>query len=339
MGRAAVVVRGALKSVRAHTSSTTVLAILVIVGVVIQGPLARVTGASARWQTATTIFAGVFVQAVPFLVLGVVISGVIAAFVSPVVVRKILPRNRSAAVGVAGLAGMALPGCECGVVPVARRLTEQGAPSAAALAFMLSAPAINPVVLIATAVAFPGEPGMVAARFTGSLATAVVMGMIWSRIGRPEWMLPRGGEVGHGVAGRSRWVVFSEAARHDLLQACAFLVLGAGAAAALRVLVPPSWYEHLAGRMAVAVVVMAVLAIVLALCSEADAFVAASMSTLPLLPRLVFLVVGPAVDVKLIAMQAGTFGREFAARFAPTTFVVAVTCGTVAGLVFLGGAR
>src|SRR5690606_42133464 len=60
---------------------------------------------------------------------------------------------------------------------------------------------------------------------------------------------------------------------------------------------------------------------------------AASLTTLPLLPRLVFLVVGPAVDVKLIALQAGTFGRAFAARFAPLTFAVAVGCAVVAGLV------
>jgi uncharacterized membrane protein YraQ (UPF0718 family) len=77
------------------------------------------------------------------------------------------------------------------------------------------------------------------------------------------------------------------------------------------------------------------LAFVLALCSEADAFVAASLTMLGLLPRLVFLVVGPAVDVKLFVMQAGMFGRAFATRFAPATFVVA----TVVGLVLLGGAR
>ncbi|MGW4324967.1 permease [Nocardia sp. NPDC004573] len=327
-----------LNSVRTRVSSTYVLAALIVLAVGLQAPLARVVGSSARGQTAVTVFAGVFVQAVPFLVLGVLVSGAIAAFVSPAVLRRVLPRNESAAIGVAGLAGMALPGCECGVVPVARRLTEQGAPGSVALTFMLSAPAINPVVLIATAVAFPGEPGMVAARFTGSLATAVVMGLIWSRIGRPAWLLP-GGRRDHCAVGRNRWEVFTEAARHDLLQASAFLVLGAATAAALHVLVPPTWYEHLAGRMVLAIVVLAVLAIALALCSEADAFVAASMSALPLLPRLVFLVVGPAVDVKLFAMQAGAFGRSFALRFAPLTFVVAVVCGTIAGYVLLGGAR
>ncbi|MFI7666321.1 permease [Nocardia sp. NPDC049526] len=328
-----------VNSVRTRVSSTYVLAALIALGLVLRAPLVRAVGASARLQTAVTIFAGVFVQAVPFLALGVLVSGGIAAFVSPALLRKVLPHNESVAIGVAGLAGMALPGCECGVVPVARRLTDQGAPGSVALAFMLSAPAINPVVLIATAVAFPGEPGMVAARFTGSLATAVVMGLIWSRIGRPAWLLPRGTGRDHCVTGRTRWEVFTEAARHDLLQASAFLVLGAAAAAALHVLVPPTWYERLAGQMVVAILIMAVLAIVLALCSEADAFVAASMSTLPLLPRLVFLVVGPAVDVKLFAMQAGSFGRRFAMRFAPMTFAVAVACGTIAGYVFLGGAR
>jgi uncharacterized protein len=84
---------------------------------------------------------------------------------------------------------------------------------------------------------------------------------------------------------------------------------------------------------------MALLAVVLALCSEADAFVASSLTALPLLPRLVFLVVGPAVDVKLFAMQAGMFGRRFAVRFAPATFVVATLTATVVGYVVLGGAR
>ena len=78
----------------------------------------------------------------------------------------------------------------------------------------------------------------------------------------------------------------------------------------------------LAGHLALGVITMALLAVVLALCSEADAFVASSLTMLPLVPRLVFLVVGPAVDVKLFAMQTGMFGRVFAARFAPATFVV-----------------
>ena len=89
------------------------------------------------------------------------------------------------------------------------------------------------------------------------------------------------------------------------------------------------------GHLLVGVVSMALLAFVLALCSEADAFVAASLTMVPLLPRLVFLVVGPAVDVKLVAMQAGLFGRAFALRFAPLTLIVTTTVATVVGAVLL----
>ncbi|AQT82536.1 hypothetical protein B1R94_03450 [Mycolicibacterium litorale] len=283
--------------------------------------------------TAGTVFAGVFLQAVPFLVLGVLISGVIAAFVSPERLARWLPRRAPAAVLAAGVAGAALPGCECGSVPVARRLFGDGTVGAAALTFMLSAPAINPVVLVATAVAFPGQPQMVLARCVASLITAVLMGVLWSRWGRPGWVtrsLPR---LHDGT--QSRWTVFTEAARHDFLQAGSYLVIGAAAAATLRVVVPPWVFEHVAGHLLLGVVTMALLAFVLALCSEADAFVAASLTMVPLIPRLVFLVVGPAVDVKLVAMQAGLFGRGFALRFAPATLVVATVVATGVGLVLL----
>ena len=240
------------------------------------------------------------------------------------------------AVLAAAVGGAVLPGCECGSVPVGRRLFgESGATGAAALTFMLAAPAINPVVLVATAVAFPGAPMMVVARAGASLLTAVIMGWVWARWGRPEWVtrrLPRSGDDTE-----SRWVQFAEAARHDFLAAASYLVLGAAAAAALHVVVPRWIFDHLAAHLILGVAVMAALAVVLALCSEADAFVAASMTMVPLLPRLVFLVVGPAVDVKLFAMQAGMFGRAFAARFAPATLLVAVASACAVGLLVLGG--
>ena len=133
--------------------------------------------------TAATVFCGIFVQAIPFLALGVVISGLVAAYVSTERLARWLPRRPAAAILTAGVGGAALPGCECGSVPVARRLFGDGAVGAAALTFMLAAPAINPVVLVATAVAFPGQPQMVAARCIASLLTALIMGAAWSRFG------------------------------------------------------------------------------------------------------------------------------------------------------------
>ena len=286
-------------------------------------------------RTASTVFVAVCVQALPFLVLGVLISGAIAAFVPASALRRALPRRTALAVPVAGVAGVALPGCECASVPVARRLMQQGVAPAVALSFLLAAPAVNPIVLVSTAVAFRDAPMMVPARFAGSLLTAMVMGWLWTRFGKADWIAERALRRLPDHDGRNRWLVFAETARHDLVDAGGFLVLGGVFAAAFNVLVPASWLETLGGQLVLAVLVMALLAVVLALCSEADAFVAVSMSALPLLPRLVFLVVGPAVDVKLIALQSGAFGKAFAARFAPATFVVAIASALAAGAVFL----
>jgi uncharacterized membrane protein YraQ (UPF0718 family) len=176
---------------------------------------------------------------------------------------------------------------------------------------------------------------MVVARFVGSLLTAMVMGWLWVRFGKAEWIAERALARMKDNSGANRWAVFAESARHDLVDAGGFLVLGGLFAAAFKTFVPVAWMETIGGQIVLGVLVMAFLAVVLALCSEADAFVAVAFSALPLLPRLVFLVVGPAVDVKLIALQAGAFGRSFAFRFAPATFVVAILCAVLTGVVLL----
>ncbi|MCT2584913.1 permease [Actinophytocola gossypii] len=320
---------------RRRVTSLEVLCVLLLVALVAQGWITSVLDAPAL-RTGATIFVAVCVQALPFLVFGVLVSGAIAAFVSADALRRVLPRRPALAVPVAGVAGVALPNCECAAVPVARRLMQREVPASVALTFLLAAPAVNPIVLVATAVAFPGEPMMVLARFAGSMATALVMGWLWARFGRGEWFASRvTRRVPPPAGGHSRWAMFAETARQDLVDAGGFLVVGGLAAAVLNVAVPRSWLDTLGDQVVLGIVVMAVLAVLLALCSEADAFVAASLSALPLLPRLVFLVVGPAIDVKLFVLQAGTLGRRFALRFAPLTFVVAVGCAVGAGVVFL----
>jgi uncharacterized membrane protein YraQ (UPF0718 family) len=323
---------------RLPITSLEILCALLVVAVVFQDSLASLLS-SEQVRTGATVFVAVSAQAIPFLVLGVVLSGAIAAFVPASVLRKALPRKEILAVPVAGVAGVALPGCECASVPVSRRLMQQGVAPSVALAFLLAAPAVNPIVLVSTAVAFPGSPEMVLARFIGSLATAIGMGWLWARFGKLEWIAERALRKLPDQAGRSRWVTFVETARHDLVDSGGFLVIGGLTAAVLNVVVPEEWLTSLSGQVLLGIIVMALLAVILAICSEADAFVAASLSMLPLLPRLVFLVVGPAVDVKLIALQAGTFGKSFAFRFAPATFLVAIACGVGAGLLVFGGVR
>ncbi|TEX47448.1 MAG: hypothetical protein B7C55_14020 [Actinomycetales bacterium mxb001] len=260
--------------------------------------------------------------------MGVLLSGAIAAFVPASFWRKALPRNPALAVPVAGAAGAILPGCECASVPVANGLMSRGVAPAAALAFLLSSPAINPIVLVSTYVAFPNDPLMVVGRLVASLGAAVVMGWLWLRFGKAEWLRP--GPRDH-LTGDNPWHTFRLTATHDFLHAGGFLVVGGLAAAALNVLVPQNWLNAVADNPLLSVLALAALAVILCICSEADAFVAASLTEFSLTAKLAFLVVGPMVDIKLISLQAGTFGRRFAFRFAPTTFVVAVLSSVLVG--------
>ncbi len=290
------------------------------------------------WLTAddvrewSTLFVSICVQAMPFLVLGVTISGLIAAFVSPDLVQRIVPKRPILAVPSAGLAGMALPGCECGSVPIAGRLVAAGTPPAAALTFLLAAPAINPVVLISTAVAFPNDLELVWARFLASFLAAVAVGTWWARRSGTS-LLDLDVHIHEDEPGR--WRTFVDVASRDLVHAGGYLVVGAMAAATLQLIVPRSILDAVADNELLSILVLATLAVLLSICSEADAFVAAGLPQFSLTSRLVFLVVGPVIDLKLVAMHAGVFGRKFAMVFAPVTFVVAIVSAVVIGQVVL----
>jgi len=303
------------------------LVALLLVAVAVRPLLAGLIDRPAV-ANAATIFVAIAVQAMPFLVLGVSVSAAIAAFVPPGAIARLMPRDPVLAVGVAALAGAALPGCECGSVPIARRLIARGVTPAAALTFLLSAPAVNPVVLVSTAVAFPGQPRMVVGRLVASLLASVTVGLLWTALGRDAL-------AGRTLRDRpetgSRAAVFTATAAHDFLSAGGFLVIGSAAAALVQTAVPRSVVDAFTSPGWVAVLALALFAVLLSICSEADAFVAASLRQFPLTARLAFLVVGPMVDLKLIALQAGTFGRSFALRFAPLTFVCAVSAASLVG--------
>lgn len=293
------------------------------------GGLIDLSGAAATWAT---IFVAIVFQALPFLVLGVLISGLIAGFLPKDLLSRISPKSPYLAVPAACAAGAALPGCECASVPVAQSLMRRGLSQAAGLAFLLASPAINPVVLVATAVAFSGKPAMVWARLLASVFAVLLACWLWLLVGKENWMKPQTDGQHHFGSG---WAEFRGTAIHDLLQAGGFLVLGAAVAAAMKAFLPTQWLNTLAENPWLAVFCLALLAVLLSLCSEADAFVVSSMGFVSPSAQLAFLVVGPMVDVKLFAMQSGAFGTKFAARFMPLTFVCCVISSLVVGWLLL----
>jgi uncharacterized membrane protein YraQ (UPF0718 family) len=314
---------------------TAFIAAAVVVGVALalalREPLRRLITEHPGVAAWLTSFVSIGLQSLPFLVLGVVLAAMIAVVLPADTLARWLPRRTSVAVPVAAVSGVALPGCECGSVPIAGALVSKGIRPAVALTFLLAAPAVNPIVLVSTAVAFSGQPEVVVARGVAALATATIVGWVWLRLRRDDLLRPAA-EHDHGT---NRLEEFVGETRHHFLHAGGFLVIGSAIAATVNTVVPSSWLSSIGGNLVVSIVVLAAFAVVLAVCSEADAFVAASLTMFPLTARLVFMVVGPVVDVKLFAMQAGTFGHRFASVFAPLSLGVAVVVATLTGLVLL----
>src|SRR5215475_7903195 len=150
--------------------------------------------------TFSTRFLGIFIEAVSFLLLGSLISGLIGAFVSNDDMARLIPRNPIAATLMGSVLGFIFPVCECGVVPVTRRLYQKGLPVSVGITFLLAAPVMNPIVLASTYAAFGFGPILVG-RVVISWIMAVSVGLLFSLQNRPQRMIRP--EALPGIAGAS----------------------------------------------------------------------------------------------------------------------------------------
>ncbi|MDR3044517.1 MAG: permease [Desulfovibrio sp.] len=346
----------------------------------------------------------VFLEALPFLVLGSLVSACMEVFVPRAWVERRVPKSLPGALAFGVALGTVLPTCECGVVPVVRRMMGKGVPVPAAVAYMLAAPVVNPVVMVSTWVAFRGDVLMTGLRAAVVAATAVAVGISVRRMAVDGALRPNasGGldacgcgcghdhdECGHehahadqvsrhasgqgsaqapllpqfstvqaamaavpavaspdGVAAPpafaspaatvSRAAQLHGVARHmtaDLLDACAWLLPGALAAAAFRTFTPPEALFLFMDSPALAIPALMGLAVLLSVCSEADAFVAASFVGFPASARLAFVALGPMLDLKLMAMYGAAFRRGLVLRLVVLpTICVWAGCMLLAGL-------
>jgi uncharacterized protein len=271
------------------------------------------------------VFSSLLVEAMPFILLGAVVSALIEIFVSARAFDRLAALPRPLQLPAAGMAGFAFPVCECGSVPVARRLASKGLAPSAAVTFMLAAPILNPVVLISTWVAYRGRDimlPMLVGRAALGLVVAVAVG--WVVTGRSRGVLVREAPDDHAHEDEHprRWRSFFGHLAGDFVFMGRYLVLGAAVAAALQTFVPQSVIGSVAETPVVNLGAMMVLAFLLSLCSESDAFVAASFVQFGVGAQLAFLVFGPMLDTKLSFLYSGTFGPGFLRT-------VAIVCASV----------
>jgi hypothetical protein len=287
-------------------------------------------------QDFVVTFCSILWEAVPFIVLGAVVAGILEELLPQQGMSRFVPRSGLPAAVLGGLLGLVFPMCECGIVVVMRRLLRKGLPLSCCIAYMLAGPIVNVVVLLSTYVAFGGlKPDggaglqMVLLRaglgFGVAVVTGVVVHLYQKKHPIPELLTPlaappaapRGGmslgmvDATEPAAKKSlgtRLSNISATALHDFLDITVFLILGAMIAAFVKLYVNPEDITALSrDQPYLTIPAMMAMAVVMCLCSEADAFVAASFTELTLAPILAFLVLGPMLDLKLLFMYTRVF--------------------------------
>jgi uncharacterized protein len=277
-------------------------------------------GRSPQGQTFGLVFSSIVIEALPFILLGGLVAGAIGVYVPARVFDGIARLPLALQLPGAALSGVAFPVCECGSVPVARRLITRGLHPAAGIAFMLAAPIVNPIVIASTWIAYGGGRyggEMVIGRTSLGLVTAVVVAYVVGRTAGRNFVRPRAyGEEDHvHVRQDGRRVhAFAGHVVSDFLFMGKFIVLGAGLSALLQTALPASFLSSIGGAPVLSAAVLMAVAFVLSLCSEADAFIAASFTGFSPGAQLAFLVSGPMVDMKLAVLYGATFQRSFAVR-------------------------
>ncbi|MGG5253393.1 permease [Neobacillus sp. SM06] len=266
-----------------------------------------------------TIFISILIEALPFVTLGVVVSGIIQIFVTEEMIAKIIPKNPILAVLFASLLGMFFPSCECGIVPIVKRLVAKGVPISAGIAFMLTAPIINPVVLFATYIAFGSSWKMALYRAGGALIVSFIVGLLIAYFykGNPlkvEEDHHHHDHHHHVHEKTSFWKKVWQTLEHaveEFFSMGKYLIIGSLIAAAVQTFVQTSTLVSIGHGRASSSLVMMALAFILSLCSEADAFIASSFRTTFSTGSLIaFLLFGPMIDLKNLLMMFATFNKR-----------------------------
>ncbi len=289
---------------------------------------------SKELLTFTTVFLGIFIEAAPFLLLGTLASGLLEVFVSREDLTKVVPRGIIPATLMGGIMGFAFPVCECGVVPVTRRLFTKGFPISAGIAFLLAAPIINPVALASTYAAY-GFDNILILRFVMGFTIPVVIGLIFTLSEAPRRILlpqlnlaPIGGASGLENVERLenspldikkpqeplpvRLKSATRIASDEFFDMAKYLIIGSMLAALMQTFVSRAYLEqHIGSGPVLSVIFMQVLAFVLSICSTVDAFISLSFASQFTTGSILgFLVFGPMVDIKSTLMFLQVFRRK-----------------------------
>jgi len=303
---------------------------LAVIGVALAALILRLlAGISPRLVGAELAFVSLFVESLPFLLVGALLSNVLRTRRGQEILTAASRRPRLAG-ALAPFAGLGLPLCDCGLLPLARELRGRGL-ARAVNGFLAGAPLTNPIVIITTVLAFPHSPGMVVARVGCGFAIAAVVGAVMAGPTAP--LQPDAcDQPGHDHSHQSGWLA---AVGRELARTGPTLAIGAALAASIKAAIPTTALTSLDHQPLIGAGALMLLAFVMSICSQADAFVAAALPV-GTLPQLAFMVLGPVFDLRLAVLYRREFGwrwvLSYGAVVVPVALVAVTVCAT-AGLV------
>lgn len=269
---------------------------------------------------AGAIFLSIMIEALPFVLIGSLISGWIEVYITPDKVYEFLPRNRWGRIFFGTFIGFLFPSCECGIVPIINRFLEKKVPSYTAVPFLVTAPIINPIVLFATYSAFGNSIKLAFLRALGAIVIALVLGIFlgffWKEsIQKGNPIACHEHDFSHLSPSRKVFQVFIQAI-DEFFDMGRYLVFGCLFASIVQVYVPTRILTSISASPVLAILLLMFLAFLLSLCSEADAFIGASLlSSFGLAPVLAFLVIGPMLDIKNLLMMKHYLKARFIWQF------------------------
>lgn len=289
------------------------------------------------WSTFATVFLSIFSEAFPFLMLGSALAAAVHLYVPEKLIARILGKKGIGRYIAASFAGLIFPICECAIVPIGGSLMRKKVPPSVVVSFMAAAPVINPLVALSTLAAFKGELSIVFARMGLAFVVAALAGIFLHGIGidrtspftRPDHACDHTHDHTHTYANKKGPGIFLSITAEELFSAGRFLVLGTALATLFQVTVPRSVIAGLAPNPLAGTAAMMSGAYLSALCSEADAFVAASFKNfLPIGALMGFLIYGPMMDIKNTLLLMATFQKSFVIRV-----IIAITVITFCAVV------
>ena len=302
--------------------------------------VARSFAAIPAFTSFAAIFLSIVLEGFPFILLGSLVGSTVETLLPPDRIAATSRKFGVLGIPVAALAGIAMPLCECAIVPTMRSLRTKGMSLPQAITFMIGVPLLNPIVLASTIAAFPRRPDIVAARFGGGLIVVPLVGFIfflWDLRRAPRGDAPPVLETPQ-VAERPRTNVkdallsILHHATEQFVEILAVFSIGALLSSLMQVVLPFSWLNLFQDRLLLSILLMIAFAFLLSVCSEADAFIAkAFVPIMPVSSVLAFLVFGPMLDLKNVLLLRRVVSRSELALLTIALLVSVTTLGWVYG--------